>query len=39
MHDIKYIRENFDFFKKIISKRNNTTKIDNILELDKKIEI
>ena len=36
MHDIKYIRENFDFFKKIISKRNNTTKIDNILELDKK---
>ena len=36
MHDIKYIRDNFDDFKKKISKRNNTTNIDNILDLDKK---
>ncbi len=36
MHDIKYIRDNFENFKKKISKRNNTTKIDNILDLDKK---
>ena len=36
MHDIKFIRENFDAFKKKISKRNNTTPIDNILNLDKK---
>ena len=36
MHDIKYIRQNFDDFKKKISKRNNTTNIDNILDLDKK---
>ena len=35
MHDIKYIRDNFDNFKKI-SNRNNTTKIDDILNLDKK---
>ncbi len=36
MHDIKYIRDNFDVFKKKISNRNNTTKIDDILNLDKK---
>ncbi len=36
MHDIKFIRENFDVFKKKISKRNNTTNIDHILDLDKK---
>ena len=36
MHDIKFIRENFDIFKKKISKRNNTTNIDHILDLDKK---
>ena len=36
MHDIKYIRENFESFKKKISKRNNTTNLDNILNLDKK---
>ena len=36
MHDIKYIRDNFDNFKKKISSRNNTTKIDDILNLDKK---
>jgi len=36
MHDIKYIRENFENFKKKISKRNNTTNVDNILSLDKK---
>ncbi len=35
MHDLKYIRENFQTFKKKISKRNNTTNIDNILDLDK----
>ena len=31
MHDIKYIRDNFEVFKKKISYRNNTTKIDDIL--------
>ena len=36
MHDIKYIRDNFDIFKKKISNRNNSVKIDNILDLDKK---
>ena len=36
MHDIKYIRENFENFKKKISKRNNTSNIDDIIELDKK---
>ena len=36
MHDIKYIRDNFDNFKKKILNRNNTTKIDDILNLDKK---
>ena len=36
MHDIKYIRDNFDTFKKKISNRNNTTKIDDILTIDKK---
>ena len=35
MHDIKFIRDNFDTFKKKISNRNNTAKIDNILNLDK----
>ena len=35
MHDIKFIRDNFETFKKKISNRNNTTKIDNILNLDK----
>ena len=39
MHDIKYIRDNFDNFKKKISNRNNTTKIDDILNLDKKNRI
>ena len=36
MHDIKYIRDNFEVFKKKISYRNNTTKIDDILNIDKK---
>ena len=36
MHDIKFIRNNFDIFKKKISNRNNTTKIDDILNIDKK---
>tara|TARA_B100000700_G_scaffold72845_1_gene81281 strand:+ start:1259 stop:2524 length:1266 start_codon:yes stop_codon:yes gene_type:complete len=36
MHDIKYIRDNYDAFKKQISQRNNSVKIDNILNLDKK---
>ena len=36
MHDIKYIRNNFDTFKKQISLRNNITNIDIILELDQK---
>ena len=36
MHDIKYIRDNFDTFKKKISNRNNTTKINDIINIDKK---
>ena len=36
MHDIKFIRDNFDIFKKKISQRNNTIKIENILDIDKK---
>ena len=36
MHDIKFIRDNFDIFKKKISHRNNTAKIENILDIDKK---
>jgi len=36
MHDIKYIRDNFDTFKKQISLRYNVTNIDNIIELDRK---
>ena len=36
MHDIKYIRNNFDVFKKKILNRNNTTQLDNILDIDKK---
>ncbi len=35
MHDIKFIRDNFDIFKKKISKRNNTTNIENLINLDK----
>ncbi len=35
MHDIKYIRDNFETFKKKVSNRNNTTNVDNILDLDK----
>ena len=36
MHDLKYIRDNFDTFKKKMLNRNNIAKIDNILDLDKK---
>ena len=36
MHDIKYIRENFEIFKNKISNRNNNLNIDNLLDLDKK---
>ena len=36
MHDIKFIRDNYDVFKKKISNRNNTTKIEDILNIDKK---
>ena len=36
MHDIKFIRDNFEVFKKKISNRNNTTKIDDLLNIDKK---
>ena len=35
MHNIKFIRDNFDIFKKKISKRNNTTNIENVINLDK----
>jgi len=36
MHDIKFIRANFDIFKKKISKRNNTINTDDILDFDEK---
>ena len=36
MHDIKYLRENFETFKMKISKRNNNININNVLDLDKK---
>ena len=36
MHDIKFIRDNFETFKKKISNRNNIVKIDDILDIDKK---
>ena len=36
MHDLKFIRDNFDAFKKKILNRNNTAQIDGILDLDKK---
>ncbi len=36
MHDIKYIRDNFDIFKKKTLNRNNTTEINNIINIDKK---
>ena len=36
MHDIKFIRDNFDTFKKKISKRNNTIQTDDILDFDEK---
>ncbi len=36
MHDIRYIRDNFDTFKKKLLNRNNTTKLDDIINIDKK---
>ena len=36
MHDIKFIRDNFETFKKKLSSRNNSVNIDGILDLDKK---
>ena len=36
MHDIRFIRENFEVFKNKISKRNNTSNLDNILNLEIK---
>ncbi len=36
MHNIKYIRNNFENFKKIIKSRNISIDIDQILDLDKK---
>ena len=36
MHDLKFIRDNFDIFKKKISKRNSITNFDIIINLDKK---
>ncbi len=35
MHDIKFIRDNYEVFKNQISKRNNTVELDSILILDK----
>ena len=37
MHDLKYIRDNFDIFKKNV-KRNSITNFDIIINLDKKID-
>ena len=39
MHDIKYIRDNFSDFKKKISNRNNTTRIDEVFESNKNFEL
>ena len=36
MHDIKFIRENLDKFKKLILSRNVKVNFDEIIELDKK---
>ena len=36
MHDLKFIRDNFDIFKKKMSKRNSITNFDIIINLDKK---
>ena len=36
MHDLKFIRDNFEIFNKKITNRNNSTKVENILKLDKK---
>ena len=36
MHDLKFIRDNFEIFNKKIANRNNSTKVENILNLDKK---
>tara|TARA_Y100000590_G_scaffold277729_1_gene311738 strand:+ start:759 stop:2018 length:1260 start_codon:yes stop_codon:yes gene_type:complete len=36
MHNIKYIRNNFENFKKIIKTRNTSIDVDQILDLDKK---
>ena len=37
MHNLKFIRENFDIFKKKISNRNVSINFDELLNLDKKI--
>ena len=36
MHDIKFIRENLDKFKKLIHSRNVKINFDEIIELDLK---
>ena len=36
MHDLKFIRDNFEIFNKKIANRNNSAKVENILNLDKK---
>ena len=36
MHNIKFIRENFDEFKKLLKSRNVNINLDQIIELDKK---
>ena len=37
MHNLKYIRENTDLFKKKISNRNVKINLDELIHLDKKI--
>ena len=36
MHDLKYIRDNFDIFKKKMLNRNSVNNFDIIINLDKK---
>ena len=36
MHDIKFIRENLDKFKKLILSRNVKVNFEEIIKLDKK---
>ena len=39
MHNLKEIRKNLDYYKKKIKDRNVDVDFENLLNLDKKIEI